>query len=51
MNDRSLFIQDEIACSMVDDFCVLPYTPIVGRVVKPVSAAYERHIALFAYTH
>lgn len=51
MNDRTLFIQHEIGCMQIDDFMNLPTTPIVGRVVEPVSSAYARHDSAFKLTH
>lgn len=52
MSDRTLFLADEINCLMLDDFCVLQTTPYIkGRVLKPLDAAYWRHVAFFSYTH
>lgn len=49
--DKCFFIASEIACMQVDDFLNLPYEQLLGRVVAPVSASYERHSFMFRYTH
>ena len=46
-----MFIQQEISCMFVDDFCNLPYEPIIGKIVKPLSKAYERQTDCFYLTH
>jgi len=48
---RCLFIQYEISCCYMDDFEVLPVEHMVGRVYKPVSAAYQRQCDAWFLTH
>ena len=49
--ERALFIQHEIGNMYMDDFCVLPLTPIVGSVVKVENEHYQRMSDCFNLTH
>jgi hypothetical protein len=51
MNDRCLFLQDEITIAFVDDFFVLPFKPILGNIYQGLNEATERHDLMFQYVH
>lgn len=49
--DRVFEMATDISCFFVDTFCQLPVEPILGRVVKPVSEAYENFEMQWKFTH
>ena len=51
MDDRTLFLADEIACAYVDDWLVLPAEPALGNVWEGLPSAVKRHGECWALTH
>lgn len=51
MQDRCLFLADEVACAFVDDFLVLPADWIVGNIYRGLTESVLRHDLLFFLTH
>lgn len=48
---HSLFIQYEIGCMQIDDFCNLPANRVIGIVYATDDKAYARHELCFDLTH
>lgn len=53
MNDRTLFLADEIHCAFVDDFMSIRVADgaYLGNVYIGWPPAMERHAAFFRFTH
>ncbi len=51
MNDRCMFIADEIACCYVDDFLKLPAERFHGNVFAGLLPNVQRHADMFYLTH
>ncbi len=51
MEDRALFLQDEVTTAFVDDFLVLPADWIVGNVYMGLTESVLRHDLMFQFAH
>lgn len=51
MEDRCIFLLQEIACAYIDDFMLLPIQPAYQNVVEGLPEAVQRHDDFFVFTH
>jgi hypothetical protein len=51
MEDRAMFLQDEINCAYMDDWTVLPNEWLSANVHRELLPAIERHELAFYLTH
>ena len=46
-----MFIAEQIGMMFIDDFFFFSYEKVIGKIVKPLSVAYQRHADCFLFTH